>query len=53
MPASQGLILLADDEEIFLEATQDFLQEEEYDCHVVRNAGELCQACRELGILMS
>lgn len=44
MPASQGRVLLADDEEIFLEVTQDFLQEEGYDCHVVRNAEELGQA---------
>jgi FixJ family two-component response regulator len=44
MPSSQGHILLADDEETFLEATQDLLQEEGYDCHTVRNAEELGQA---------
>jgi FixJ family two-component response regulator len=44
MPTSQGHILLADDEETFLEATQDLLQEEGYDCHTVRNAEELGQA---------
>ncbi len=49
MPASQGHILLADDEETFLEATQDLLQEEGYDCHVVRNAQELGQALMSAG----
>lgn len=44
MPTFQGNILLADDEETFLEATQDLLQEEGYDCHTVRNAEELGQA---------
>ena len=42
--ASEGSILLADDEEIFLEATQDLLKEEGYDCHGVRNAEELSEA---------
>ena len=41
MPTSQGHILLADDEETFLEATQDLLQEEGYECHTVRNVEEL------------
>ena len=41
---SEGSILLADDEEIFLEATQDLLKEEGYDCHGVRNAEELSEA---------
>ena len=44
MPTSQGHILLADDEETFLEATQDLLQDEGYDCHTVRNAEELGEA---------
>jgi len=44
MPTSPGNILLADNEEIFLEATQDLLQEEGYDCHTVRNAEELRHA---------
>ncbi len=44
MPLTLGNILLADDEEIFLEATQDLLQEEGYDCHTVRNAKELGEA---------
>lgn len=44
MPLTLGNILLADDEETFLEATQDLLQEEGYDCHTVRNAKELGQA---------
>lgn len=44
MPLTLGNILLADDEETFLEATQDLLQEEGYDCHAVRNAKELGQA---------
>jgi len=44
MPISQGHILLADNEEIFLEAIQDLLQVEGYDCHAVRNAEELSQA---------
>jgi YesN/AraC family two-component response regulator len=49
MPANQGHILLADDEETFLEATQDLLQEEGYDCHVVRNAEELGHALHSAG----
>jgi FixJ family two-component response regulator len=44
MPTSHGNILLADDEETFLEATHDLLQEEGYECHTVRNAQELGQA---------
>ena len=38
---SQGSILLADDEETFLEATQDLLEEEGFNCQTVRNAHEL------------
>ena len=41
---SQGTILLADDEETFLEATKDLLEEEGFDCHGVRDATELSQA---------
>jgi FixJ family two-component response regulator len=41
MPTSLGNILLADDEETFLEATSDLFQEEGYDCQTVRNADEL------------
>ncbi|MDH4359502.1 MAG: response regulator [Nitrospirota bacterium] len=44
MPISQGHILLADNEEIYVEATQDLLQKKGYDCHAVRNAEELGQA---------
>ena len=36
-----GSILLADDEETFLEATSELFQEEGFDCHTVRNAEEL------------
>ena len=39
--SSQGSILLADDEETFLEATQDLLEEEGFNCQTVRNAHEL------------
>ncbi len=39
--AVQGSILLADDEETFLAATGDLLEEEGYDCHRVHNADEL------------
>ena len=41
MTSTLGNILLADDEETFLEATCDLLQEEGFDCHTVRNAEEL------------
>ena len=41
---SQGTILLADDEEVFLEATQDLLKEEGFECNTVRNAQELSTA---------
>jgi DNA-binding response OmpR family regulator len=44
MSLTSGNILLADDEETFLEATQDLLQDEGYHCHTVRNAKELGQA---------
>lgn len=53
MPVSQGHILLADDEEPFLEATQDLWQEEGYDCHVVRNAEKLGQALQTQKTSMS
>jgi FixJ family two-component response regulator len=56
MPTIQGNILLADDEETFLEATQDLLQEEGYDCHAVRNAEELGQAlnsARDFDVLIT
>ena len=42
--SSQGNILLADDENTFLEATQDLLEEEGFDCQTVRNAQELSAA---------
>lgn len=41
---SQGTILLADDEDTFLEATKDLLEEEGYRCHGVRDAKELSDA---------
>lgn len=41
MTPTLGNILLADDEETFLEATSDLFQEEGFDCHTVRNAEEL------------
>lgn len=41
---SQGTILLADDEDTFLEATKDLLEEEGYLCHGVRDATELSNA---------
>ncbi|MDR4495476.1 MAG: response regulator [Nitrospirales bacterium] len=41
MTSALGNILLADDEETFLEATSDLFQEEGFDCHTVRNAEEL------------
>lgn len=40
----QGSILLADDEEVFLEATHDLLEEEGFSCSTVRNAQELSSA---------
>lgn len=43
MGTSLGNILLADDEETFLEATSDLLQEEGFDCQTVRNADELAR----------
>ncbi len=39
-----GTILLADDEDTFLEATKDLLEEEGYACHGVKNATELSDA---------
>ena len=41
---SQGTILLADDEDTFLEATKDLLEEEGYVCHGVRNVNQLTDA---------
>ena len=41
MTPTLGNILLADDEETFLEATSDLFQEEGFVCHTVRNAEEL------------
>ncbi len=41
---SQGTILLADDEDTFLEATKDLLEEEGYVCHGVRNVNQLSEA---------
>ncbi len=41
---AQGTILLADDEDTFLEATKDLLEEEGYACHGVRDATELSEA---------
>ena len=43
MSTTLGQILLADDEDTFLEATSDLLQEEGFGCHTVRNADELGQ----------
>ena len=40
----QGSILLADDEDTFLEATKDLLEEEGYICHGVHDASELSEA---------
>ncbi|MDH5426951.1 MAG: response regulator [Nitrospirota bacterium] len=40
----QGSILLADDEDTFLEATKDLLEEEGYSCHGVHDASELSAA---------
>ncbi len=41
---SQGTILLADDEDTFLEATKDLLEEEGYVCHGVQNVDQLSEA---------
>ncbi len=41
---AQGTILLADDEDTFLEATKDLLEHEGYACHGVRDAKELAEA---------
>lgn len=43
---SRGTILLADDEDTFLEATKDLLEEEGYVCQGVRNASELSAALK-------
>ncbi len=43
---SQGTILLADDEDTFLEATKDLLEEEGYVCHSVRDANQLSDALK-------
>ena len=42
--STKGTILMADDEAIFLDATQELLTEEGFDCHGVRDAQELSQA---------
>ncbi len=42
----QGAILLADDEDTFLEATKDLLEEEGYACHGVHDATELSHALK-------
>lgn len=41
---TQGTILLADDEDTFLEATKDLLEDEGFICHGVRDATELSHA---------
>ncbi len=41
---AQGTILLADDEDTFLEATKDLLEEEGFICHGVHDASELSAA---------
>ncbi len=41
---AQGSILIADDEDTFLEATKELLEEEGYDCHGVHDAHELSHA---------
>lgn len=41
MAPTLGNVLLADDEETFLEATSDLFEEEGFACHSVRNAEEL------------
>ncbi len=43
---TQGTILLADDEDTFLEATEELLKEEGFDCYSVKNAKELSQALK-------
>jgi FixJ family two-component response regulator len=43
---AQGSILLADDEDTFLEATEDLLKEEGFDCVAVKNAEELSRALK-------
>ena len=45
--SSQGTVLLADDEDTFLEATKDLLEEEGFECHGVRDASELSAALAE------
>ncbi|MCA9470697.1 MAG: response regulator [Nitrospirales bacterium] len=45
---SQGNLLLADDEEIFLEATGELLENEGFACHKVRNAEEICESLTAL-----
>ena len=42
--SAQGTILLADDEETFLKATQTLLQDEGYECHTVGDAKALSLA---------
>ena len=44
----QGNILLADDEETFLEATADLLKEEGYSCSCVSNTHELSSALKDI-----
>ncbi len=44
----QGTILLADDEDLFLEATKELLENEGYECHGVRDAHQLSQALTAL-----
>ncbi|MDT7042244.1 response regulator [Candidatus Nitronereus thalassa] len=41
-----GTILLADDEDTFLEATEDLLKEEGFDCRTVKNAEEMSCALK-------
>ncbi len=43
---AQGTILIADDEDTFLEATKDLLEEEGYECHGVGDAHQLSQALK-------
>ena len=43
---NQGSVLIADDEETFLEATTDLLQEDGFDCFSVRNGEELASALK-------
>ncbi len=40
---STGSILLADDEEVFLEATSELLEDEGFTCHQVRNVMEMAE----------